>query len=208
MTGDGHGTRQPAEGRAAITVRPARREDASDLARLVDMAGEGLPRHVWASMAEPGEDVWSVGTRRAARDEGAFSWRNAAIAEIGGMVAGGLVTYRIGATPEPLDDLPPIFRPLQELENLAPGSHYINVLATQPEWRRCGVGRRLLEEAAARAAGAPELSLTVADANVAALALYRAFGFTERARRPILKDGWTCESSDWVLLTLPLAPAP
>ena len=52
--------------------------DAADLARLVDLAGEGLPSYLWARMAEPGEDAFAVGERRrAARDEGAFSWRNA-----------------------------------------------------------------------------------------------------------------------------------
>ena len=91
----------------------------------------------------------AVGARRAARDEGAFSWRNAVIAELGGAVAGGLVAYRIGPDPEPLDDVPPLFRPLQALENRALGTHYVNVLATYPEFRRRGC--RL---AAARRGGA------------------------------------------------------
>ena len=55
----------------------------------------------WRSRART---PFAVGTRRAARDEGAFSWRNAVIAELGGAVAGGLVAYRIGDAPEPLDD--------------------------------------------------------------------------------------------------------
>ena len=96
------------------------------------MASEGLVRLVWQSMAEPGEDLMAVGARRAARDEGAFCWRNAVIAELGGAVAGGLVAYRIGPDPEPLDDVPPLFRPLQTLENRALGTHYVNVLATCP----------------------------------------------------------------------------
>jgi hypothetical protein len=41
----------------AIELRPARREDAADLARLVDLAGEGLPSYLWAGMAEPGRSL-------------------------------------------------------------------------------------------------------------------------------------------------------
>ncbi|HYN46826.1 MAG TPA: hypothetical protein VES64_09055, partial [Allosphingosinicella sp.] len=115
-----------------ITLRAARRDDAPHLARLGNMAGDGLPAYLWARMAEPGEDAWALGERRAARDEGAFSWRNAVIAEVGGTVAGVLISYPVGDAPQPLDDLPPMFRPLQQLENLALGTHYINVLATDP----------------------------------------------------------------------------
>ena len=105
-----------------VSLRPARREDAPDLARLVDMAGEGLPSYFWARMAEPGETPMEVGVRRAAGDAGGFSWRNAVVAEVAGQVAGALVSYRVADEPEPLDALPPVFRPLQALENLVPGS--------------------------------------------------------------------------------------
>jgi len=69
------------------------------------------------------------------------------MAEVGGQVAGGLVAYRIGDAGQPLDELPPMFRPLQALENRALGTHYVNVLATYPAFRRHGswrpVGRLL-----------------------------------------------------------------
>lgn len=190
-----------------MAVRPAERRDAADLARLMDIAGEGLPRYLWAQLAEPGEEVWAIGQRRALRDEGGFSWRHAAVAEVGGAAAGAVIAYRIGA-PEPPDALPPMFRPLQELENLAPGSHYLNVLATYPEFRRRGVARLLLAEAEARGGGAPETSLIVADRNAPALALYLACGYVERARRAIVKEGWACDSAEWVLLTKPLRAKP
>lgn len=184
-----------------IHIRDARREDAPDLARLIDLAGEGLPAHLWARMAEPGEDVWTVGVRRALRDEGAFSWRNAVVAEIDGVVAGALVMYRIDDAPAPLDDMPAMFRPLQALENMVPGSQYVNVLATYPEFRRRGVARRLLAEAEARAGDAPEMSIIVADANAPAFGLYRTTGYAERARAAMVKEDWACASDAWVLLT-------
>jgi len=187
---------------ARASTRPARREDARDLARLVNLAGEGLPCYLWSQMAPEGEDVWRFGEMRAARDEGAFSWRNAWIAEADSHVAGSLIAYDIGPDPEPLDDLPAMFRPLQALENLVPGTRYINVLACYPEFRRMGMGR-LLMETQEPLAGPHGLSLIVADRNEPAIALYHSLGFSEAARLPIIKEGWHCDSSDWVLLTRP-----
>jgi ribosomal protein S18 acetylase RimI-like enzyme len=190
--------------RREARLRKGRREDAADLARLVDLASEGLTSYLWAQMAEPGEDPFAVGVRRAARGEGAFSWRNAVMAELDGQVAGGLVTYRIADTPEPLDELPAMFRPLQALENRALGTQYVNVLATYPAFRRRGVATRLLGEAARRAAGRG-LSLIVADLNAPARQLYRAFGFRDAAEEPIVKEGWVSASDAWVLMLKPAA---
>ena len=96
-------------------------------------------------MAEPGEAAWDVGRRRAAREEGSFSYRNATIIEHDGQCAGCLIGYEIPDKPEPVpDDMPGMFVPLQELENLAPGTWYINVLAVRPQFRGQGLGTRLL----------------------------------------------------------------
>ncbi|MFN4140428.1 GNAT family N-acetyltransferase [Aestuariivirga sp.] len=187
---------------AFSTIRRARRDDARHLARLVDLAGEGLPRYLWSQMAQEGEDVWSVGERRAARDEGSFSWRNAWVAEADGQVAGTLIAYDIGPDPQPLDNLPEMFRPLQALENRVPLTRYINVLACFPQFRRRGIGRQLMETQQ-EFAGPNGLSIIVADRNQQAIALYRSLGFSEAARLAIVKESWTCESSDWVLLTRP-----
>jgi ribosomal protein S18 acetylase RimI-like enzyme len=180
-------------------IRPATAADAADLARFVDLASEGLARRFWAEIAEPGEDIFAVGERRARRDEGSFSWRNAWIAEVGGAIAGGMVGYRLGEAPEPVEEAPPIARPLVELENAALGSWYVNVLATYAPFRGRGVATALLQYAA-RAAGGTALSLIVADGNATARRLYAGFGFAERARRPIVKEGWESASSEWVLM--------
>lgn len=184
----------------AVTLRRATRSDAADLARLVDLASEGLSSYLWARMAESGETAHAVGRRRAARDEGGFSWRNATLAEIGGQVAGGLVAYRLGDAPAPLDQLPALFRPLQALENAALGTCYVNVLATYPAFRRRGVAGRLLDAAMTAAQGSAGLSLIVADRNVEARRLYDRFGFRETARAPLVRDGWQTRSAAWLLL--------
>jgi ribosomal-protein-alanine N-acetyltransferase len=61
----------------------------------------------------------------------------------------------------------------------------ILMLAVVPSARRSGLGRRLVEQAAAEARdrGAKALFLEVAETNAAARALYRGTGFAEVGRR-------------------------
>ena len=190
------------------SIRPATRDDARALAEFIDMGGEGLPAYLWAEMAEPGESVWDVGERRARREEGGFSYRNAHLAEIGGAVAGGLIGYALPEAPVAIGgDFPPMFVPLQELENLAAGSWYINVIAVYARHRGRGLGRQLMEfaETLARAEGRTRLSLIVFDRNEAAIRLYRHHGYREAARRAIVKEDWICDSTEAVLMIKDLA---
>src|SRR5262245_61238598 len=121
------------------TFRPATVDDAGLLAELINYAGEGLPLYLWGEMAEPGEAARDVGRRRAAREEGSFSYRNATIIEQDGQCASCLIGYEIPDNPDPIpDDLPSMFVPLQELENQAPGTWYINVLAVRPQFSQSG----------------------------------------------------------------------
>src|SRR3546814_6108278 len=122
--------------------RPAVRADAPVLTELVNHAGEGIPLYLWDKLREPGETAWDVGRRRAARDEGAFSYRNAVMIEHNGQAAGCLIGYAVAEAPAPIpDDFPAMFRPLQELENLATGTWYVNVLAVMPAFRNPEIGR-------------------------------------------------------------------
>jgi hypothetical protein len=128
----------------APPLRAATPADAPALAELINFAGEGLPLFLWGRMAEPGETAWDVGRRRARRDEGGFSWRNATVAEPeGGAVAACLIGYPLPEAPEPIDPArtPPMSVPLEELERLAPGTWYVNVLAAYPRWRGRGLAR-------------------------------------------------------------------
>jgi ribosomal protein S18 acetylase RimI-like enzyme len=192
-----------------LLVRPARPADAAALAELVDMAGEGLPLYLWTKMAKPGEDPWAVGRQRAERDSGSFSYRNATILESGGRESGGevagcLIGYPLPDAPEPIDhgSMPAMFVPLQELENLAPGTWYVNVLATYPRFRGQGYGTKLLSiaEETASAAGRNGLSIIVADSNAGARRLYERCGYRTIAERPMVKDGWQSSGENWLLL--------
>ncbi|WP_171060444.1 GNAT family N-acetyltransferase [Poseidonocella sp. HB161398] len=181
---------------------PALPHDAAALAELVVMAGEGLPLVAWQAMAGPGETAMQVGRRRAARSEGAFSWRNADVLRDDCGVNGALVSYPLAerAGEAEIAEAPALFRPLIALENLATGSWYVNVLAVRPHLRGLGLGTRLLAhgEARARRALMPRASLITGDVNPARR-LYERAGFTERARAPVVKDGWDYAGREWLL---------
>ena len=152
---------------ADLVIRPALRSDASDLARFVNMAGEGLPLHLWSRLATDNEDPWEIGRRRALREAGGFSFRNAAIVEAGGRSLGCMIGYRLADKAAAIDysALPPMFAPLEELEALAAGTWYVNVLAVEPGARGGGIGARLLALAERKAGetGAAGTSIIVAD---------------------------------------------
>jgi ribosomal protein S18 acetylase RimI-like enzyme len=190
------------------TFRPAVKADASALAVLVDIAGEGLPAHLWSTLRAPGQSILEVGRERATREKGGFSYRNAVVAEVDGEIAACLVGYRLD-DPYDLGDLeqvPPLVRPLVLLEAKAPGSWYVNVLATFPEFRRQGIGMALLEiaEEKARAGSAPALSVIVAAENVRAARLYAAAGYEAHATEPIFAFPGYPHGGDWLLMVKPL----
>jgi ribosomal protein S18 acetylase RimI-like enzyme len=191
------------------TFRPATVDDAGVLAELINYAGEGLPLYLWGEMTEPGEAAWDVGRRRAAREEGSFSYRNATIIEHDGQCAGCLVGYEILDKPDPIpDDMPSMFVPLQELENQAPGTWYINVLAVRPQFRSQGLGTKLLAlaEETAHGLGMRGMSVIVSDANLGAYRLYKRLGYNEQARKLMVKGNWQNEGRSWVLLMKNLEP--
>jgi len=184
-------------------LRRATPADAPALADFVHFASEGLAYYLWTKMAGPGGDPWAIGRERAGRDGKGFSYRNAFLLEREGRVAAGLVGYPLPHTPEPMPaDMPAMFAPLQELENLAPGSWYVNVLAAYPEERGRGHGTALLGLADRLAAelGHAGMSIIVADTNTGARRLYERSGYREAARRAMVKEQWQHPGAEWVLL--------
>lgn len=185
--------------------RPATLADASALAVLVDIAGEGLASHMWQGMAAPGQPAIEIGRERARREEGGFSYRNAIVAEIGGEVAAALVGYRLDDPYDTggFDAMPEIVQPLMRLEVRVPGSWYVNVLATFPEFRGHGIGGKLLEiaDSKGRDATAPLMSVIVGGWNESAARLYARAGYTEQAREPAILSPNLPHRGEWVLMT-------
>ncbi|GHC52072.1 GNAT family N-acetyltransferase [Neogemmobacter tilapiae] len=190
-----------------MLIRKAKASDAGDLVRFINMAADDLPLHFWRKSVGPEGDALAYGRERAARAVGNFSFSNAWLAEVDGAVAACLLGYPADEEPGGIDpDTPEIFVPLLQLEALAPGSWYLNVLATDPAHRGRGCGSALLAQAevVAHAMGKSVISLIAADTHAEAQRLYRAKGYQERARRNVVKGDWAVEASEWVLLTKPL----
>jgi ribosomal protein S18 acetylase RimI-like enzyme len=191
------------------TFRPATLADAAALAVLVDIAGEGMPASFWRELKAPGQSALEFGRERARRDQGGFSWRHATVAEIGDEIAASLVGYRLDDPYDlgGLDDLHAFVRPLVRLEARAPGSWYVNVLATFPEFRRRGIGARLLAiaEQKGREQGAPSLSVIVGGWNESAARLYTSAGYAALAREPAILFPGCPHQGDWVLMIKSLA---
>lgn len=190
-----------------MDIREARASDAADLVRFINMAADDLPLHFWRKTVGPDGDPWALGRERAARETGNFSYRNAWLAEIDGTVAACLLGYPAEPAGPIEPDTPPLFVPLLELEAMAPGAWYLNVLATDARFRGRGLGRALLAhaEAVAAAAGHDTISLIAADTHQDALRLYRAKGYREIARRAVVKADWQVDAGEWILFTKPVA---
>jgi len=187
-----------------ITLDPPYRlataADAPALAELVNFAGDGLPLHLWTDMAQDGEDPWDVGRKRQASKAEAGQ---IVVADQGQGAVAGLTGYVIADTPEDIgDDFPALFRPLQELENEALSSWYVNVLACYPTHRGKGIGSGLLNLAdrLAAAEGLSRLSVIVASDNGGAMRLYERHGYNEIARRTCVRNGWFTKTDQWVLM--------
>lgn len=175
------------------------------MAKLMNMAGEGLPAWLWSQMAEPGDDPMAFGARRVAGTEGGFSYTHVHVAEVDDALAGMLLGYRL-ADPYDTSDLnncPEVVRPLLKLESMAPGSWYVNAVATAPEFRGRGIGSRLmgLAEQLAGKSGAGRLSLIVAEANRGAVLLYERLGYETVATRRVIAFPDCPHDGNWILMT-------
>ena len=106
--------------------------------------------------------------------------------------------YEIGE----LDDYPAPVRPLVELESEAPGSWYVNAIATYEKFRGRGVASALMAHCRdlATAAGATRLSLIVASENTGAHALYLKLGYREIASRPLVPYPGGPDDGRWLLM--------
>jgi GNAT superfamily N-acetyltransferase len=171
---------------ADLSIRPARADEAGEIARLFLISSDGLASYIWSRLARPGETITQTGAARYARGGVAFSYENCLLAVSGGAVVGMAHAFPMPerAAGDIEDD--PVLAPYAELEDA--GSLYLSGLAVDAALRGHGVGGRLMDQVEARAAamGCPRVSLICFERNERAMAFYRQRGYRELDRRPVV----------------------
>ena len=192
-----------------MTFRPATREDSRKIAEMFRIASGGMAEYVWSTLASeyPGLTPLEIGTRRYARDEDAFSYKNCTVAELGGEVIGMLRAFPMEDQPEqkeanePID---PVLEPYARLE--VPSSYYISAMTVFPAHRGKGLGAQMLKIAKdkARGSGCQEVSLLVFEQNKGAIKLYEHNGFRVIDRAPVVPHEFIRYTGEVLLMTAPM----
>lgn len=170
------------------TIRPASMEDAHSLAMLIDIAGEGIPNWLWSKSSDAQHTSLDIGTQRARRTSGGFSYTNAFVAEIEGNIAGMLLGYPITQAPDDdPDELPAPIAPFVELEKHSVDTWYVNALAVFAEHHGKGIGTALmaLAEDQARKVSMSKMSIQVYGQNQGAVRLYQRLGYQLAEKAPV-----------------------
>lgn len=188
-----------------MNIRKATKHDARTLAILINLAGEGIPEHMWRSMADCDQSPIDVGTIRAAREDGGFSYKNAHVCTQGDEILGMIIAYKQPGSYDTgdLGEYPDYIRPLIILEAKAPGSWYVNALATFEAHRGKGVARLLLTGSQRQSLkhGCRTMSLIVSSENHDAYRLYKYIGFNDISREPVVPCPGLMHAGDWILMT-------
>lgn len=171
-------------------IRDARKNEAKQLARLVNIAGQGpdsvgLDYTVWSRGANEGQDPYDVGSLRIENEVGGYSYNNIRIIEVDAKPAALAMSFEvIKKSQTEMDEIDDLFKIFSVLAQQRIGSYYLDSLAVFPEYRGCGFGRILIEDTINKAVkgGYSEVSLLVFEKNEAALSLYKKLGFRETSK--------------------------
>lgn len=170
-----------------IVIRPAVSADAATIAEVIAMAiGDeaGLRNYC-------GEEYMAVLTEVARREATQYSWQNALVAELNGVVAGAVVGYD-GAQLYTLRE--GTFATINEfvertqtiVDETSAGEYYLDSVGVLPQYRGMGVGRALVSAFCdkAFAEGHQRVGLIVDFENPDAERLYTSLGFVRIGTRP------------------------
>ena len=172
----------------APLIRQAEASDAESLAKLINLAGEGIPNWLWTRACVEGQTPLEIGIQRAKRKTGGFSYTNALVAAPHGNPIGMVLSYAITEAPnENPDDLPAPIAPFVALEKLSVNTWFINALAVYDDAQNQGIGTQLLAAAEdlARRDSLTEMSIQVYSQNTRAVLLYERNGYNLAASEPV-----------------------
>ncbi|MCP5418963.1 MAG: GNAT family N-acetyltransferase [Gammaproteobacteria bacterium] len=187
-----------------MKIRKATAQDCRFIAELALIAGDGIPAYFWGKSQNKDQDIISVDASNASSETENFSYRNAHLAIVENAVAGILLAYRLPDSryAKRIEDFPEFI-----LEQCAPNSFYINMLATQPQFRNKGVGTTLMSivDKLALDTGCNLISIEVFEQNEGALRLYQCLGYEVVEHRNIIRHSCHPYTGRVLLLTKDVA---
>jgi ribosomal protein S18 acetylase RimI-like enzyme len=191
-----------------MQIRKAGKSDVIDIAELALIAGEGIPAWFWKQSAAEASSIVDAGAEKLLSETDNFSYRNVHLAVVDGRVAGMILAYRLPDEDdaEDLDELPEFIRPMVELEQCVPGSFYINMIATFPQYRNMSIGTKLMGmvDSLASDAACSISSIEVFAQNEGALRLYQRLGYELAEKRPVVPHECHPYDGELLLLTRPV----
>ncbi|MDG1858260.1 MAG: GNAT family N-acetyltransferase [Emcibacteraceae bacterium] len=166
-------------------VRNARKEEAYELAKLVNQAGQGpntrgLDFAGWSADAKDGQDPFEVGQKIIENEDDPYSYTNMRVVEANGEITAMAMCFEAyKRTPEQLENISSDFRIFKRLTNTIAGCFYLDSLAAKTGFRGKGYGRVMLEDSIklAKSQGYDAVYLLAFDKNVAGIGLYEKYGF-------------------------------
>lgn len=192
-------------------ITDAQQAQSSELADLIQVAGDHLPFYIWQMEGAHGKDALEVGRKQIAssKELSKFSYQNTRVCIEQGQIIGASLSHKLPqqASLSNLHEHPEPVIPLLMLETKAPGAWYLHLVVVDENSRNLGVAKLMFKDALrlAREAGCDEIVLIVNSANRAALSLYGSLGFTSKDQIPAVPYPNCLNGSHWILLGLPLA---
>ncbi len=188
-----------------IKYRMGEERDARAIAKLYNMANNGLSEAWWTRQARMGESWLDVFARDIKEPSSIAYFARAVIAEVGDKIAGLLIAFPQEQVPPPemLAALPSSEISILELRRLAEGSLYIAVVAVEPDYRGYGIAHNFVDMCMnlAEGAGMKEAFGIIHENNSEWLESFLRRGFAEKARRDVGDHVYYPSGSKWVLVT-------
>ena len=188
-----------------LRFRNGAKEDSSDLALLLDVAGRGLPAYLWSIEAKQGQSAYEYGREKIRSDENRRSYyKNWYVAENNGILVGAFFGFIVEIPYPEIDynDITKYLHPIVELEKVASGSWLLQAISILPEYRGYGFAIQLLRkvEKVVKALGLKSISLQVEEVNNIALEIYKKNGFVEIDRRSYIPFPGSHDTGDFILM--------
>lgn len=193
----------------SIQFRMGEERDAAAIAHYYNMANNGLSEAWWSKQAKAGEIWIDAFVRDIKTPESIAYYERCVLAEHNGEVVGLLIAFPQDKVPpaEMLAALPPSERNLLELRRLVEGSLYIAIVAVSELHRNFGVARHFVNMSmtVAESSNFKEVFGIIHESAKGWLASFLRRGFTERARIDVGDHPFYPASSNWILVTCPVA---